>query len=406
MKQRKKNRRRARRLASFFQLLLMLALAVLLTIFILSVSASPSVQPAATATPLPTAEPTAAPEPTATPSPAPTDAPTPLPTAEPTPTPSPTPSPTPRTLTISAAGDCTLGGDMRGSSEATFTDTIYADPDPMTYCFRNVADIFASDDLSIVNLEVVLTDSSSYLQREDKTFIMRGKPEYVNMLKNASIEIANIANNHVTDFGDKGIEDMAALLSENGIGYCGYGYTYTAEMNGITVGFVGINTWTTKDSVKAETISAMREKCDILIVSFHWGNELEYNATEKQISIGHMAVDLGADLVLGHHPHVVGGIEVYKGVNIVYSLGNFCFGGKRNPADKDTFIYQHTFTENGDGTFSGEGTVIPCKITSVAEDKYNNYQPTPVTDPEAAADILRKIEKYSKHFDQALDLID
>ena len=225
------------------------------------------------------------------------------------------------------------------------------------------------------------------------------------MLTSASIEVANIANNHVTDFGDKGIEEMAELLGSAGIGYCGYGYTYTAEVNDITVGFVGINTWTTKQEVMEETISAMREKCEILIVSFHWGNELEYKATDRQEKYGHMAVKLGADLVLGHHPHVVNGIEVYKDVNIVYSLGNFCFGGKRNPTDKDTFIYQHTFTENEDGTFSGEGTVIPCKITSVEDESYNNYQPTPVTDPDEAEDILRKIEKYSRQFDEALDLI-
>lgn len=148
----------------------------------------------------------------------------------------------------------------------------------------------------------------------------------------------------------------------------------------------------------------MREQCDILIASFHWGNELEYKATSKQIRLGHLAVDLGADLVLGHHPHIINGIEVYKGVNIIYSLGNFCFGGKRNPDDKDTFIYQHTFTENEDGSITGEGTVIPCKITSVANDEYNNYQPTPVSDPEEAERILKKIEKYSRQFDEALKL--
>ena len=355
---------------------------------------------------LPFAQPTATP--TATPIP--TAMPTPIPTATPTPTPTPvptaTPEPTPRTLVVSAAGDCTLGGDMRGSSEQTFSDTISADPEPLTYCFRNVAPIFEADDLTIVNLEVVLTNSSNYLKRDDKIYIMRGKPSYVNMLTSASIEIANIANNHVTDFGDAGIVEMAQLLDMAGVGYCGYGYTYLTEKNGFTVGFVGINSWTTDYDNMKELIRDMREQCEILIVSFHWGNELEYKATDKQIRYGHMAVDNGADLVLGHHPHVLNGIEVYKGVNIVYSLGNFCFGGKRNPDDKDTFIYQHTFTENADGTISGEGTVIPCKITSVEGDKYNNYQPTPVTDPEEIEAILKKIEKNSRHFDEALNLID
>lgn len=394
MSKRKKSRRRARNLGTILQII---ALAILIVLALILVSSPDSILPVAQ----PTATPTAAP----TPTPDPTEAPTPIPTPTATPVPTATPEPTPRTLTISAAGDCTLGGDMNGRSEGDFTNQIEADDEPLTYCFRNVADIFAADDLTIVNLEVVLTNSSDYLDREDKIYIMRGKPSYVNMLTSASIEVANIANNHVTDFGDAGIEEMAQLLSMAGVGYCGYGYTYTAEINGFTVGFVGINSWTTKESVMEETISGMREKCDILIVSFHWGNELEYQATDKQEKYGHMAVDLGADLVLGHHPHVVNGIEVYKGVNIVYSLGNFCFGGKRNPTDKDTFIYQHTFTENADGTISGEGSVIPCKITSVEDESYNNYQPTPVTDPDEAEAILRKIEKYSRQFDEALDLI-
>lgn len=392
MSKRKKSRRAKRiDLGSAVQLTILLVLVVVAFILVVK----PEARSVFSVTPSPT--------PTATP--VPTDEPTPIPSPTASPTPTPTPEPTPKTLTISAAGDCTLGGDMGKTSEKTFTETIYADPEPLTYCFRNVADIFASDDLTIVNLEVVLTESTDYLDRSDKIFIMRGKPSYVNMLTSSSIEVANIANNHVTDFGDKGIEELASLLSMAGVGYCGYGYTYLTEINDFTVGFVGFNSWTTDDDEIEDTMKAMREQCDILIASFHWGNELEYKATSKQIHLGHLAVDLGADLVLGHHPHIVNGIEVYKGVNIVYSLGNFCFGGKRNPDDKDTFIYQHTFTENEDGSITGEGTVIPCKITSVENDEYNNYQPTPVTDPDEAEAILRKIERYSSHFDEALDLI-
>ncbi len=390
MSKRKRSRRKGMTGTVIQIILLVILIAAALTMI-----SSPDILTAVfpTPTPIPTETPTATPDPTAIPTPTPTAAPT------------ATPEPTPKTLTISAAGDCTLGGDMNGKSEADFTDTIYADPEPLTYCFRNVADIFAADDLTIVNLEVVLTDSSDYLDREDKIYIMRGKPSYVNMLTSASVEVANIANNHITDFGDKGIEDMADLLSMAGLGYCGYGYTYTTEINGFTVGFAGFNTWTTKKSEITAIMEDMRPRVDILIASFHWGNELEYKATSKQIDYGHMAVDLGADLVLGHHPHVLNGIEVYKGVNIVYSLGNFCFGGKRNPDDKDTFIYQHTFTEQPDGALTGEGAVIPCKITSVEDDKYNNYQPTPVTDPDEIERILRKIEKNSRHFKQALDII-
>ncbi len=394
-----KRKHRGGRQSSGMVMLAVLVVLICVAVMMMTAPAkAPETSPTAVPPPTPVlqAEPTAAlsPEPTAQP----TDSPTPLPTA--------TPEPTPRTLVLSAAGDCTLGGDMNGASERAFMDQIYADADPMTYCFRNVEPVFREDDITVVNLEVVLTESSAHSTAPDKIFIMRGKPEYVNMLPAASIEVANIANNHLTDFGEEGIRQTAALLNETGVGCCGYGYTYTTTVNGLTVGFAGFNTWTTKDAEIEETLTDLRARCDVLIASFHWGTELEYNATEKQVRYGHMAVDLGADLVLGHHPHVIGGIEVYKGVNIVYSLGNFCFGGKRNPTDKDTFIYRHTFSLDHSGQLTGAGEVIPCKITSVADESYNNYQPTPVADPAEAQKILKKIEKYSTAFDTPLKLTD
>jgi len=350
--------------------------------------------PAASATPSPSPSPSATPEPTE------------APTA--TPSPSPTPEPTPVTILLTAVGDCTLGGDMRGSSEARFENTVKAEDGSIDYgyCFRNVASIFGADDITLVNLEVVLTDSSNYLKRDDKIYIMRGRPDYVNMLTGSSVEVCNIANNHITDFGDEGIAQMAALLEENGLGYCGYGYTHVMDVKGVRFGFVGINYWTTKQSEFEEQLREMRQRCDVMIVSIHWGTELEYYATARQQEWGKLAVDLGADLVVGHHPHVVEGIEAYKGVNIVYSLGNFCFGGNARPADKDTFIYQHEFTfDPVTGRLAGSRfNIIPCKITSVADDSSNNYQPTPIADPGEQRRLLEKLEYYSRKLSNPIRL--
>ena len=139
----------------------------------------------------------------------------------------------------------------------------------------------------------------------------------------------------------------------------------------------------------------------------HWGNELAEYPTSYQEEWGHIAVDLGADVVIGHHPHVLQGIETYNGVNIVYSLGNFCFGGKKNPTDKDTFIYQTTFTVSPEGELEDTSfNVIPCKITSVSDESSNNYQPTPVTDEKEAKKILEKIEYRSRKLDNPVKLTD
>ena len=300
-------------------------------------------------------------------------------------------------FTISAVGDCTLGGDMLGASEKRFYDRVSKDGVvDYDYCFKNVKDIFANDDLTIANFETVLTSSRDYLKSDkSKIFIMRARPEYAHMLTAGNIEVVNIANNHINDFGDAGIDETIAYLDGVGVDSFGRGKIVYRDVKGVTVGLVGFSTWTTTDDFIEQTMAEARANCDVLIASFHWGTELEYKATKRQQNYGRRAVDLGADLVLGHHPHVVNGIETYKGVNIVYSLGNFCFGGKENPADKDTFIYQHTFTvKNGKISYATAG-IIPCSISST--DRINNYQPTPLTGKKAD-DIVKKIQKHSKSF--------
>ncbi len=135
---------------------------------------------------------------------------------------------------------------------------------------------------------------------------------------------------------------------------------------------------------------------EVILVSFHWGIERNYLPNQAQISLAHRAVDLGASLVIGHHPHVLQGIEAYNGVNIVYSLGNFCFGGNKNPSDKDTLIYQQTFTvRDGQVQIDLENGVnlIPCSLSS--QSSRNDYRPTPVSGSEAER-ILDKLNTYSQ----------
>ena len=172
------------------------------------------------------------------------------------------------------------------------------------------------------------------------------------------------------------------------------------DVNGVKVGLVG--TYELADGMGCEdemiaNIKAVEDLgAQIVFVSFHWGLERENYPTENQVNLAHSAIDNGADLVLGHHPHVLEGIEVYKGKNIVYSLGNFCFGGNSNPSDKDTMIFQQTFTvENGELKEDNVTNIIPCSISS--ESGYNNYQPTPLEGDEAER-VKGRIEEYSSGF--------
>lgn len=132
----------------------------------------------------------------------------------------------------------------------------------------------------------------------------------------------------------------------------------------------------------------------MIITVFHWGSERETVPDSNQIALAHAAVNYGADLVVGHHPHVLQGIEEYRGKYIVYSLANFCFGGNSAPSDMDTMIFQQTFTiRNGEVLADENINIIPCSISSASG--YNNYQPTPAEGSEAER-ILQKIESLSE----------
>jgi len=299
-------------------------------------------------------------------------------------------------FTISAAGDCTLGGDTRSRTYSAFASAFKKGG--AGYFFKNVREIFEADDLTIVNLEGPLTTAKRF---KDKQFAFKGDPKYVKILTEGSVEAANLANNHAKDYYDKGLSDTAAALRKVGVAPFGWGKTAILDVKGVKVGLCGFGVWYASKSQVKKQIKALKSECDLVIASFHWGEEGEGRALKEQKEYGRAAVDAGAGLVLGHHPHVVGGIEVYKGATIAYSLGNFAFGGNLNPKDKDTFILQATFEVGPEGVQPVETVVIPCSISG--SKKKNNYQPVPLKG-DAAMRVLNRIRKLSKEFSNPVDL--
>ena len=188
-------------------------------------------------------------------------------------------------------------------------------------------------------------------------------------------------------------------MDDAGIVHFGYDETAVMDVKGIKVGLVGIyelyDHLEREQQLKDNIAKVKADGAQLIVVIFHWGNETETVPDSNQTTLGRIAIDEGADLVCGHHPHVLQGIETYKGKNIVYSLGNFCFGGNSSPSDMDTMIYQQTFTIDADGVKKDNVTnIIPCSISSAAYDGYNNYQPTPAEGDEATR-ILGKINERS-----------
>ena len=300
----------------------------------------------------------------------------------------------PVSLTLSVVGDCTLGTDETFDYDTSLN--AYYENYGADYFLQNVKDIFYADDLTIANFEGTLTDSD---EREDKTFAFKAPASYASILTGGSVEAVNTANNHSHDYGDQSFDDTLAALDDAGIVHFGYDETAVMDVKGIKVGLVGIyelyDHLEREQQLKDNIAKVKADGAQLIVVIFHWGNETETVPDSNQTTLGRIAIDEGADLVCGHHPHVLQGIETYKGRNIVYSLGNFCFGGNSSPSDMDTMIYQQTFTIDADGVKKDNVTnIIPCSISSAAYDGYNNYQPTPAEGDEATR-ILGKINERS-----------
>ena len=300
----------------------------------------------------------------------------------------------PVSLTLSVVGDCTLGTDETFDYDTSLN--AYYENYGADYFLQNVKDIFSTDDLTIANFEGTLTDSD---EREDKTFAFKAPASYASILTGGSVEAVNTANNHSHDYGEQSFDDTLAALDDAGIVHFGYDETAVMDVKGIKVGLVGIyelyDHLEREQQLKDNIAKVKADGAQLIVVIFHWGNETETVPDSNQTTLGRIAIDEGADLVCGHHPHVLQGIETYKGKNIVYSLGNFCFGGNSSPSDMDTMIYQQTFTIDANGVKKDNVTnIIPCSISSAAYDGYNNYQPTPAEGDEATR-ILGKINERS-----------
>lgn len=298
-----------------------------------------------------------------------------------------------KTVTISAIGDCVLGSDISFSKENDF-DAFYIVKQDLGYFFSKVRDVLGEDDLTIANMEGALTESN---QRADKNYAFKGRPSYAQILSSGGVEAVNLANDHTWDYGEQGYQDTITNLENAGVSSFGFDQTLIKDVNGIKVGLVGISQVTDGDEAvgKVEQLidSVKEQGVNLVIVSFHWGSNGEYIPDDVQKTLAHAAIDHGADLVLGHNPHVLQGIETYSGKKIVYSLGSFCFGGDNDPDDRDTMIFRQTFTfENGQVILDENVNIIPCLLSSV--DEYNSYQPVVAQGSEAER-ISQKIMELS-----------
>ena len=312
------------------------------------------------------------------------------------------------TITITCTGDFTIGEDNYHRKGKKFKDELKNHGNDINFTMENMRSILQQDDMTLVNFEGTFTNTK-YVpdSKKGNSFLFNIDPAYAYVLPQNSIEAVSLANNHVMDHGTEGYEDTKKTLDDVGVKFSTSEDIGLFSVKGITIAMLSylcidrydkpVGGYDNLYDKVAADIAALKQQYPIVIVSFHWGNELDYTPTERQKKMGHIAVDAGADLVVGHHSHRINPIEEYNGVYICYSLGNFCFAGNDKPKDMNSYVFQTRFKINKDGDISNTGfRIIPIQITSVKD--RNNYTPTPITDDLKIEGIISTLKDNGKDF--------
>lgn len=272
--------------------------------------------------------------------------------------------------TLMATGDVMLGRSVNTRTAAS-GDQLYP--------FRWTQALLAGADLTLINLENPLVDPCP----STDTGMRFCAPEAAaDTLALAGVDVANLANNHIRNYGETGYQSTITALGQRGIAVSDAQQLARVERNGTVFGFLGFDLVTTRWSPDrlADKISLADSQVDVLVVSVHRGAEYAADATEGEKELLRLAVDAGADVVIGHHPHVVQPVEVYRGVPIAYSLGNFIFDQMWSQTTREGVV--------GIFVFSGKKLASYQFIPVLIEDL---GQPRPVGDPSHAAAILSRL---------------
>ena len=295
------------------------------------------------------------------------------------------------TALLSFIGDCSIGDGFRTIKAENSYHSVVA-REGYGWPFSLVKEYLASDDLTVANLEVVLTERN---QHKDIMYPLRAAPDHVNILLEGSIEVVNTVNNHCWDYLRNGYVDSLAVLDNAGIGHFGSVY-YTKkdgfddllvrDVNGIRFGFVGITYPQSSDTKNViRRIEKLKEEdgCDVVIVSLHWGRETFMKQESSQEALARTLIDGGADVIYGHHPHVLQPITFYRGKPIMFSTGNFTFG-TMSKVDPHTGIFRFTYRKADGRVLLSEIEVIPCQTSGAGD-----YRPFVQTDETERAKTFR-----------------
>ncbi|EHS58551.1 CapA family protein [Paenibacillus sp. Aloe-11] len=298
------------------------------------------------------------------------------------------------TVTLHFVGDVQFSGKVEQRLEKNGFD----------FPYQYLGNLFRKDDLTIANLETPVTTGG--VGALNKTYVYKSSPKALTALAAAGIDAVNLANNHILDQGTGGLLDTLKYLDEKGIAHVGAGRNakeayapHYFDRKGIKIALLGATrvmpdaNWNAgvkqpgvagayDSTAIVKAIREARRQADLVIVIAHWGKERATTLEPHQIELSHAFIDAGADIVIGGHPHVLQGLEQYKGKWIAYSTGNFIFSKSTVPATWDTAIFQATCTRSG---------ACDMKLTPYRAEL---GQPIPLQDAEASK-ILQRVAALS-----------
>jgi poly-gamma-glutamate synthesis protein (capsule biosynthesis protein) len=302
-----------------------------------------------------------------------------------------------RSLVFAAVGDISLGDHPLCTGFGTHSRFKSRTPD---FAFERVTSLFSGSDILFGNLECTLSEFGRR-PGDYHSIQMRGHESYLHGLTSAGFQVLNVANNHSMQHGKQPFLETARLLRDNGIAVCGVGstdyrhaVTEVVRANDLDVAFLGYSLrprqYFTESPLYAEgkresilaDVRAARAG-DVVVVSLHWGDEFIERPSPEDVALAHDIMDAGADLIIGHHPHVLRGVEKYGRGYIVYSLGNFVCDMLWDERMRESAIVRCRLSRDG----ASDLTLVPVRIG-------DDYRPAPLDNSQAAA-IERRLEVLS-----------
>lgn len=327
---------------------------------------------------------------------------------------------------VTFSGDVTLGFHVEEWADELVKKGTPKDQ-ALVWGFERVKHVTRASDLYVANLECPFTDKGTKLQ---KNFNFRARPELVAGLEAGGVDVVSLANNHLMDYGAEGLFDTLTVLDTAKIARFGAGRSLAeartpaiVDVKGVKLAFLGyfflgdrniepkevIATESTPGvaghftdlaamkSMVAADVRAARKKADHVIPFFHWGREGRGQPEPYQVELGHAAIEAGASAVIGSHPHVLQGIEVFRGKPIVYSLGNFVFGGNWNPGDKRTALVHLLMTNDA---------VTAVEITPARSDDFPSKPCQPfIAEGVQAEEVLNHLGALSAGFKETIPVL-